>query len=475
MKLRHDRLILSLLLFCSVPFVCGRAIATEPVLWVQTQPIADLQGRPNLSPGQSKQVRKNQQTAVNILRRTLNSYQEPNDQVDERNERLFRSGSLIAQTLSIQEAWQLFKQANEQIDNNKAQEAIRLLNIAKNIFDGDGDTYGEVATLISLGTACMQLQSCDQTLNYYQRARTIVEKIKQHKDYYYLVTLVNIGIGDFYKDRKDYKQALKYHQTAILSANKIAGDDRYFRLNYINREIGYIYNELDDYDSSISFFQKALEFARYVSHEQEAYAHSSLAWAYNRKDKYVQALSHAQEALRIFKEEKNLSGQSMSTDILGSIHDNLGIYDKAKQFYLESLMINRGMCLKDLRFCNSNGEAITRSNLGFLYNNLNEPENARKILEDAWKICSQPNICDEDFKGKILSNLAAAYYGLQQYENAVKYAEQSIAVKGDEDRQGLARAFWQLGVFYQTMGKLEQAREKYQKSLIILGLSIRVC
>jgi tetratricopeptide (TPR) repeat protein len=189
-KLRHDRLIPSLLLCCSMPFVAVRAIATEPALWVQTQSIADLQGRPNFSPGQSKQVRKNQQTVVNILRRTLKSYQEPNDQVDERNERLFRSGFLIAQTLSTQEAWQLFKQANEQIDNNNAQEAIKLLNIAKNIFEGDGDIHGEVATLISLGTACMQLQSCDQTLNYYQRARMIVEEIKQHDDYYYLVTLI---------------------------------------------------------------------------------------------------------------------------------------------------------------------------------------------------------------------------------------------------------------------------------------------
>ena len=467
MKLRHDRLILSLLLFCSVPFVCGRAIATEPVLWVQTQSIADLQGRPNLLPGQSKQVRKNQQTPVNILRRILNSYQKPNDLVDERNERLFRSSSLIAQTLSTQEAWQLLKQANEQIDNNNAQEAIKLLNIAKNIFEGDGDIYGESATLISLGTACMQLQSCDQTLNYYQRARMIVEEIKQHKYYYNLVTLINIGISDFYKDRKDYKQALKYYQTAILSANKIAGNDRYFRLNYINKKIGYIYNELDDYDSSISFFQKALEFARYVSREQEAYAHSDLAWAYNRKDKYAQALSQAQEALRIFKEENFLPGQAGTEDILGSIYDNLGAYGKAKQHYLDSLRIKGDLCLKDVSFCNPSGEATTRSNLGVLYLNINEYENARQTLAYAWKICAQTNVCEDEFKGKILSNLADAYYGLKEYKNAIEYAEQSIKIGGDEDPQGLARAFLQVGGFYETMGNQNQALEKYQKSLNI--------
>ena len=162
-----------------------------------------------------------------------------------------------------------------------------------------------------------------------------------------------------------------------------------------------------------------------------------------------------------------MTGQASITDMLGSIHDNLGIYDKAKQYYLESLKIDGELCFKDPNFCNSNSEATTRSNLGFLYNNLNESEKARQTLEEAWKICGQPNICDDEFKGKVLSNLAASYYGLQQYENAVKYAEQSIEVRSDEDPQGLARAFWQLGVFYKAMGKLDQSLEKYQSSLVI--------
>ncbi|XGV94293.1 MAG: CHAT domain-containing protein (plasmid) [Leptolyngbya sp. BL-A-14] len=465
----YNRAILFLLLLCPGPLVALRVTATEPFPSLEARLVAKKTEVIELTARKSQQLQSNLPTKLKWWQKSSKTYGVESWAGEKEGlKQVFKRKFLVAQATSEQDAWRLLQVGSQLIDEGKYLEALQLLDTAKDIFVSYGNVSGEAATLISLGLACVEVKSCNQTLSYFGRADNILERLgSSYKDYYYSLTLINKGIGKLYKKEGDLDKAKKYYVIAISFAKQVVGEQRLYELADINSKLGYVSNDLDDYDSSIKYFQEALGFAKRMSKEWEAYVKYSLAWACNRKDRYDEALSYAQESLEIHKQENNLSGQSSTEDILGSIYDNLGSYDKAEQHYLQSLKIHERVCLENVNSCDFYGEAITRSNLGFLYNNLNEFEKARATLEKAWKTCSQPDICDDEFKGKILSNLAATYYGLKLYTEAIKYAEQAIKIKPNGDPQGLSRVLWQLGVFYQATGSIDQSLEKYQRSLVL--------
>jgi len=465
----YNRAILFLLLLCSVPLVALRVTATEPFPSLEPRLVTKNTEVIELTARKSQQLQSNLPTKPKWSQKLSETY-EVGSWAGEKEElkQVFRRKFLVAQAPSEQDAWRLLQVGSQLIYEGKYLEALQPLSTAKDIFVNYGNVSGEATTLISLGLSCVEVKSCNQTLNYFRQAKNIVENLgSSHENYYYSLSLINKGIGRSYKKEGDLDQAKKHYIIAISFAKQVVGEQQLYELADINSEIGSVSNDLDDYDSSIKYFQEALGFAKRMSKGWEAYIRYSLAWAYNRKDRYDEALSYAQESLEIYKQENNLSGQSSTEDILGSIYDNLGAYDKSEQHYLQSLKIRERVCLENVNSCDLDGEATTRSNLGFLYNNLSKFEKARETLEKAWKICSQSDICDDEFKGKILSNLAATYYGLKQYAEAIKYAEQSIKIKPNGDPQGLSRVLWQLGVFYQATGSIDQSLEKYQRSLIL--------
>ena len=203
MKVSCDRLILSLLISCSVPFAGMRAILANSVPQIEQSESITVHIRATgpLSE-RSKQVWRNSQIAPHNWQKISKLHQEPNGQASEReaDKQLFRNDPLIAQ--SLEDAWQLFEQANEQIDRANVQEAIRLFNIARAMFKDHRDAYGETVTLISLSAVCIKLENCDQTLSYYQQAKVLVVEISSIRITTTLQHLLMEALAIFIKQRR---------------------------------------------------------------------------------------------------------------------------------------------------------------------------------------------------------------------------------------------------------------------------------
>ncbi|NET36653.1 MAG: CHAT domain-containing protein [Cyanothece sp. SIO1E1] len=160
-----------------------------------------------------------------------------------------------------------------------------------------------------------------------------------------------------------------------------------------------------------------------------------------------------------------------SFDTKASILENAGSYRSSQELYENALESVRENCSRQLESCDRFLESVVLNNLGFLYNRNNRSSNALPILNEALHICRTLVSCGEEFPAKIYTNIAAAYYGIGNIESAIENVNEAIQIrKSRKDYEGLGRPYWQLGLFYESSGDIEQALDYYQESLMAFRL-----
>ncbi|HEY9803876.1 MAG TPA: tetratricopeptide repeat protein [Leptolyngbyaceae cyanobacterium] len=157
-------------------------------------------------------------------------------------------------------------------------------------------------------------------------------------------------------------------------------------------------------------------------------------------------------------ERKNKNYQASLTS-LGNAYYSLGQYQRAIDFYQQSLEIQREI---GDRF----GEGNSLGNLGNAYNSLGQYQRAIDFLQQSLEI--QREIGDRNGEGFSLRNLGNAYNSLGQYQRAIDFLQQSLEIKREiGDRNGEGSSLIGLGNAYGSLGDYPQAIEFYQQSLEI--------
>ena len=98
------------------------------------------------------------------------------------------------------------------------------------------------------------------SLSYHQKAIDIAEK----NGYATLLALVKINMGNVYKDRENWNEALKLYSSALTYAKK-SNNRRFSRWCYMN--IGVVYLNLNKLDSSLICLQNAYELDKYSKND----------------------------------------------------------------------------------------------------------------------------------------------------------------------------------------------------------------
>ena len=181
--------------------------------------------------------------------------------------------------------------------------------------------------------------------------------------------------------------------------------------------------------------------------------------AYRNLAQYDKAIEFYQQSLAITKDIGDRSGEAGSLMSLGLAYRRLGQYDKAIEFYQQSLAIYQDI---DAR----NGEARSLGNLGAAYRRLGQYDKAIEFYQQSLAI--KREIGDRDGEACSLNNLGVAYRGLGQYDRAIEFYQQSLAITNDIDaRNCKARSLNNLGNAYRRLGQYDKAIEFYQQSLAI--------
>jgi tetratricopeptide (TPR) repeat protein len=110
--------------------------------------------------------------------------------------------------------------------------------------------------------------------------------------------------------------------------------------------------------------------------------------------------------------------------------------------------------------------AAVCNNLGAAYQSLGQYQQAIYFHQQSLAI--QREIGDRNGEADSLGNLGSAYRSLGQYQQAIDFHQQSLAIQREiGDRNGEAASLGNLGNAYQSLGQYQQAIDFHQQSLAI--------
>jgi serine/threonine protein kinase/uncharacterized protein HemY len=147
---------------------------------------------------------------------------------------------------------------------------------------------------------------------------------------------------------------------------------------------------------------------------------------------------------------------------MGTVYDNLGLYDDAAPLLSESLRLRRNL--------GPAGREVTAESLhllGGLETERGRHEEAVVYLQEALEILDGLPDADPDTEVATTITLGHALFSLNQYEEAERLYRSGIAgfQEIDPDHQHLGAALTNLGQLLQVQGKLEEAAAIHRESL----------
>lgn len=197
---------------------------------------------------------------------------------------------------NLEKAWTIWKETGEE-DFRSAK-----LKMTKSFY--------VLSNHLSLAKAYNFSNQNDKALLHLHYAETICDE--QDNDMSSSLAGVYSTLGDIYKDKQDYNNALSMHKKALVLYEKIYGENHPFvGITYHN--IGDDYSMMDDYDSALAYFNKAIVIKTEIygeSHSSLANSYANIGGIYFYKEEWERAFHYFDRAVNIYK------------DVYGENHDN---------------------------------------------------------------------------------------------------------------------------------------------------------
>lgn len=262
-----------------------------------------------------------------------------------------------------------------------------------------------------------------------------------------------ISIGNVYYQFDDYENALEYYYQAmdIEEENQL-----FWRQGLIHHNLALTYYQLGDFPEAEKYINLLIKTADTEKNKWE-YADGLcfLAYLHGKMDKYELALQNYNNALKIYKDIKDFSGQITTSVSIGNIYLFSGNPKKAKNIYQEAK--------KQAEIYNH------LTGLAALKNNLAVIDELNKNYQEAvsGNIASlQLEKEDNNELGIITSlyNLGNLYLTLSNYDNSVTSFLQSLKISQKLDEDFLIKEIYhRLAELYAASGEYKKALDAHKK------------
>ncbi len=214
-----------------------------------------------------------------------------------------------------------------------------------------------------------------------------------------------------------------------------------------------------------SFQPLVWEYAQYKAGDQRELHQKAIAYYLSiaQPDSW-EILNDVQPYLEIFYHCYQLTEYDYAFDILRAIDDFLtrrGYYQTLADYYLELVTVYQQQQEQTNR-----NYAASLSSLGNAYCFLGEYQKAIEFHQQCLAIDRE--IGDRGGEAASYNNLGSVYNSLGEYQKAIEFHQQSLAIKREiGDRGGEATSYNNLGNVYYFLAEYEKAIEFYQQSLAI--------
>ncbi len=174
---------------------------------------------------------------------------------------------------------------------------------------------------------------------------------------------------------------------------------------------------------------------------------------------YNKAKQYYEESLEIFKELGDRKGEASSLRQLGMIYHDRGNHEEAERLYSESLEISKELGDKK-------GVANSLGLLGMIQQLKGNYEEAERLYSESLEIFKE--LGDKKGIAYSLHNLGSAHEERGNYEEAERLYSESLEISKElGDKKGVANSLGLLGMIQQLKGNYEEAERLYNESLKI--------
>ncbi len=264
---------------------------------------------------------------------------------------------------------------------------------------------------------------------------------------------------------KSFQEALKFFQ----ESNYTVG------IGTSLTGIGRVYNELGNYSQALVFYQQALQIFQDSNNQAGiGSTFSNIGTIYASTGDYPQALKHYNQSLEIFQKLSNSfipgtkiqpgqidprQGKGTALNNLGEIHDTLGQYDQALNFYQQASEVYKVIQDKE-------GIGVALNNIAAIYVAKGDYAESLKYFQPALQIRKQAG--DLPKIGRTLNNMAVAYSYLGNNRKALDFYQQALEIRRKiKDIQGESRTLNNIGEEYRVLKEYSQALPYYRQALDI--------
>ncbi len=203
-----------------------------------------------------------------------------------------------------------------------------------------------------------------------------------------------------------------------------------------------------------------LEIANKVN-DPEAIAFSNfyLGEYYYNSNNYEKANEFYLQSLKLYKNLENSSKLLHLNHNLGLTNQYLNNYDKALIYYQEAVRISQ-------LIGNDEESARTYQCIGTLYNDLEKYTLAQNYYEKALDIYRKTN--NEEKIAAIYQNIGVLHYNWGDFVESLRYYEKSLHIyESVKDKQNIAISLSNIGLIYEEGKNFEMALDYYQRALFI--------
>lgn len=258
--------------------------------------------------------------------------------------------------------------------------------------------------------------------------------------------LTGIGTGIAGEDNRD---------SLLLELSRVK--DKTLKVNLLN-QVAYSH-VMSDLDSCKLYMDSALQIAESIDYQAGiAKAYSVKSFYFMISDQYQEAIKASQYSVSIHKKLGDKARLSSELTNLGIAYQYHSEFNLALDCYLEALELQRKVGNKDQKLIGS-----IYGNLGNLYNDHKEPENAQQYYKKALVIFER--LGNIHRMATLYSNAGLAFKRQHQYDSALIYFDRAIEIDlANGSKWELANNYSNKGLVLKSMMRWDEAHVFYDKS-----------
>ncbi|MGH1388298.1 tetratricopeptide repeat-containing sensor histidine kinase [Kordia sp.] len=332
-------------------------------------------------------------------------------------------------------AWKL-RERKDSIGIKYALEALQLSK-QKIYYKGISDGYSR------LGAIALEQKNNVDAEDYYLKVLAIDEE----ENFRYGIARASNQLGLIYTEKGNITKALEYFLSSLEIFREI---EKYKQASKVAEHLGKLYSETENYESAFIYFENQLEYSKQANYAKGIVkSYKNLGNVYKALENYKEALNSYQEAEKLYLQKKKSKGNLASIMVdIATMYDYLDQDEASKRKFntaLQFIQKNKKGDLGTLHF-----------NFGAFYRKLGQKDSTAYHYKKAEEFFKKKK--DDQKLLVYFNNVGNKYYDDQDYEEALSYYNQSLALqKVAKDSSTLVKTYSSISRVFRELGNSDSA------------------